>query len=211
MEVERARWSNLFKRLEKKITQWPDESQFEFLAQALWPHYTYGKNAVYQSGHHGNAILSKYPFISRENIKLTNFTRASRSMLHASTDAPGTLLHLLCIHLGLFKTERREQAQALVERVQETIPSDAPLLMAGDFNDWRKDLDDLIESQLSISEAHKVATGSYAKTFPALKPTLPIDRIYFRGMTLEEVKCLDTMPWRLLSDHLPLYARFSID
>ena len=45
-----------------KMIDWPNESQFEYMADRLWPHYAYGKNAIYNAGHHGNAILSKYPF-----------------------------------------------------------------------------------------------------------------------------------------------------
>ena len=33
--------------------------QFEYLADEVWPHHAYGRNAIYQKGHHGNAILSK--------------------------------------------------------------------------------------------------------------------------------------------------------
>ena len=32
--------------------------QHEFLAQEGWLHHAYGKNSVYGSGHHGNAILN---------------------------------------------------------------------------------------------------------------------------------------------------------
>src|SRR5688572_14315277 len=35
--------------------------QFEFLADEVWDHYAYGKNAIYPGGDHGNAILSHYP------------------------------------------------------------------------------------------------------------------------------------------------------
>jgi endonuclease/exonuclease/phosphatase family metal-dependent hydrolase len=34
------------------------DTQFEFLADELWPHYSYAHNAVYDHGHHGNLILS---------------------------------------------------------------------------------------------------------------------------------------------------------
>src|SRR5690348_17238860 len=51
-----------------RIKKWPELTQFEFLAEAFWPHHAYGKNAIYKSGHHGNAILSKYPVIAWENI-----------------------------------------------------------------------------------------------------------------------------------------------
>ena len=49
-------------RQRKRISAWPDSNQMEFLADSVWEHYAYGKNAIYQHGHHGNAILSEIPF-----------------------------------------------------------------------------------------------------------------------------------------------------
>ena len=45
----------------KRVNSWPEQSQFEYLAHELWPHFAYGKNAVYTDGHHGNAILESIP------------------------------------------------------------------------------------------------------------------------------------------------------
>ena len=58
-------------------------SQFEFLADQIWPHFAYGKNAVYSSGHHGNAILSKHPFLAYENINISTNPLERRGLLHA--------------------------------------------------------------------------------------------------------------------------------
>jgi len=41
--------------------------QYEFLADSIWSDFAYGQNAVRSDGHHGNAILSKYPIASWEN------------------------------------------------------------------------------------------------------------------------------------------------
>ena len=30
---------------ENQISSWPDVSQFEYLADSIWPHFAYGKNA----------------------------------------------------------------------------------------------------------------------------------------------------------------------
>jgi len=45
------------KHNEKKIADWPALSQYEFIAEKVWPYYVYGKNAVYAAGNHGNAYL----------------------------------------------------------------------------------------------------------------------------------------------------------
>ena len=90
-------------QLAKKHADWPDCSHSDFLAQDAWPHVAYGKNAVYSVGHHGNAILSKYAIHSWENINVSPFIWASRSLLHGEIKLPqlNTNLHIICIHLGL--------------------------------------------------------------------------------------------------------------
>jgi len=198
------------RRREKRIDSWPDSPQFEYIAENIWPHYVYGKNAVYQSGHHGNAILSKYPFERFENINLSNINRASRGILHTQLIIDNQTIHLLCVHLGLFKAERAEQCKALMQRIKDVVPQDEPLLMAGDFNDWRTVISKPLADDLGVEEAFVTIEGQHARSFPAIRPALCVDRVYFRGMQVQEVACLHGKPWRMLSDHLPLYARFEL-
>lgn len=199
------------RRREKRIESWPDTPQFEYLAEEIWPHFIYAKNAVYQAGHHGNAILSKYPIERFENINLSSINRASRGILHCQIkihSEPQTTLHLLCVHLGLFKAERATQCRAVMQRISEAVPENEPLIMAGDFNDWRHHLSIPLAEELGIEEAFFSIKGKHARSFPAIRPALCVDRIYFRGMRVTEVQCLQGKPWRMLSDHVPLLARF---
>lgn len=200
------------RRQEKRIRDWPDETQLEYLAAQIWPHTAYGKNAIYDAGHHGNAVLSKYPFITWENINVAMNTRASRSVLHGSIRLPpcDVDIHLMCIHFGLFKTEREFQIDALCDRIAEHVPPNEPLIIAGDFNDWRHAATEYLESHMGLTEVFKFLEGDYAKTFPAIKPTLQTDRIYFRNLSLVTGQCLQQRPWRTLSDHLPLIAGFTL-
>ena len=198
------------KKREKRIEAWPDAPQFEYIAENIWPHYVYAKNAVYQSGHHGNAVLSKYPFTQFENINLSTINRASRGILHTQLQLGTTNLHLLCVHLGLFKAERAMQCKALIARINDVVPFNEPLIMAGDFNDWRTIISKKLAYDLNIEEAFVMVKGKHARSFPAIRPSLCVDRVYFRGMKVEEVACLQGKPWRMLSDHLPLFARFQL-
>jgi endonuclease/exonuclease/phosphatase family metal-dependent hydrolase len=202
-------------RREKRIVAWPDLPQFEYMAGKEWPYFLYAKNAIYKSGHHGNAILSKYPFEKFSNINLSLHKHASRSILHGEVTLTGeegkqTTLHLLCVHLGLFYKERLFQCETIIERIREVIPEQEPLLMAGDFNDWRNELSQLLAEQLGLQEAFFSLQGECAKSFPAIKPTICIDRIYFRGLEVKNGLCLKGKPWSGLSDHLPLWAEFSV-
>lgn len=49
------------------IENWPDTTHYEFLADTMWSDFAYGRNAVYPEGHHGNAVLSRYPIEHYEN------------------------------------------------------------------------------------------------------------------------------------------------
>lgn len=197
---------------ESTIHNWPKQTQCEFLATHLWPHVAYGKNAIYDIGHHGNAILSKFPFTSWENIDVSLQARASRSLLHGVLQLPNnpTPIHVICIHLGLFKTERAKQLKQLCDRIESHVPPNEPLIIAGDFNDWRRQAKHYLETHLSLREAFKELTGKHARSFPVWRPTLQVDRIYFRHVTILQCQRFNELPWRRLSDHAPLYAEFHI-
>lgn len=196
----------------KKVEDWPIEPQFEYLAEELWPHFAYGKNAVYSSGHHGNAILSKYPFTFFENIDVSTNRLEKRGLLHGKIEIPGIPrpLHAICVHLGLFETERMQQVLKLCHRIEGHVPHGEPLIIAGDFNDWRGRISHSLESKLDVKEAFRCLNGDHARTFPSWLPTLRLDRIYFRGLNLEGAQCLNEKPWNELSDHAALVAEMII-
>jgi len=191
---------------------WPDESQFEFLADQIWPHHAYGKNAIYKSGHHGNAILSKYPFVTWDNINVSYMKTASRSLLHGVIQLPEQLkpIHVICVHLGLLGAERQRQLIKLVKRIDQHVPHSEPLIIAGDFNDWRGKSENYLCHELGMVEVFKSHLGSHARTFPAWLPMLAMDRIYCRGLHISHRQRLQDKPWRGLSDHLPLMAEVQI-
>jgi len=198
---------------EKRINNWPSSTQFEFLADQIWQHHAYGKNAIYQKGHHGNAILSKYPFVRWENLNVSSLRRASRSILHGVIDVPCMRknVHVVCIHLDFVARERQRQLQILNSRLKEHIPADEPLILAGDFNDWGEKVDEQLAADLELSETFKYLHGHHARTFPSWMPLMPVDRIYYRGLHLLECTCYKGRPWYRLSDHTPLYASFELN
>jgi len=194
-------------RHEKAIQDWPAQNQFEFLADSVWSHYAYGKNAIYQHGHHGNAILSELPFTESNNIDVSLMRFSQRGILHGVLE---NNVHLLCIHLGLFEKERKFQVEKLLEYIHATIPSSAALIMAGDFNDWRASSHKQLLSSLGLTEAHEAIHQRMAKTFPAMLPCLPMDRIYSRGFKVSTIKVMTHPHWRVLSDHCALIAELEI-
>jgi endonuclease/exonuclease/phosphatase family metal-dependent hydrolase len=190
-----------------KHPNWIPGAQFEFLADEIWPHFAYGKNAIYQHGHHGNAILCKLPFSYWQNTDVSRFKYSRRGILHGIV---GEHLHVFCMHLGLLGFERRYQLQALIDAVEQQVPADAPLIIAGDFNDWKCTVDKKLYKRLGVKEAFREMRGQPARTFPAAMPLLQLDRIYYRGLNVVDVSRLVDDHWQNLSDHCALYAEFAL-
>ncbi len=184
----------------KRIENWPGP-QFEYLADEVWPHYAYGKNAIYDAGHHGNSILSKYPILAFENIDISNNRFERRSILHATIEWSGSPLHLLCVHLDLTADGRRRQVGRIAERIHSHISDGERLILAGDFNDWRRQVTPIFREQLDLKEVFLERHGRYAKSFPAMFPLLTLDRVYVRGFEPIEAHCHSDPPWSSLSDH----------
>lgn len=179
--------------------------QYEFLADQVWSQHAYGRNAVSTGGHHGNALLSKYPIAAWENIDLSVGSSEPRGMLHCVLDVPQSPrpLHAVCVHLALRESHRRRQVERLLQRVSDAIPRDAPLVVAGDFNDWRERAHAAMMRDRSLEEVHASAYGRPARTFPARLPLLRLDRIYVRNMRHRPTQ-MPRRPWAALSDHVPL-------
>lgn len=192
-----------------RFQTWPSNPQHEFLAGDIWRDAAYGKNAVYDHGHHGNAILSRYPILSWENVDISSHVFESRGLLHCELEMPGLNqpLHAICLHLALNEAGRRRQIHQLSERIRRMVPDDAPLIIAGDFNDWRQRTGAYLAEELGLQEVFETAHGRPAKSFPAALPLFSLDRIYVRGFGVTEAHVLHGPKWRRLSDHAALTAQ----
>lgn len=189
----------------------PDASQFEYLADKMWSYYAYGKNAVYTEGHHGNAILSRYPIRKWENhdLSLSRFER--RGLLHATIedpDDPGPV-HLFCMHLNLLERDRAVQIGRVIAHLKNVLSTEDPVILAGDFNDWRENASEMLRAQLHLKEVFRDSPlKQHARTFPSFLPLLKLDRIYYRNFACLGAKALRGGVWAKLSDHLPLFSEF---
>jgi endonuclease/exonuclease/phosphatase family metal-dependent hydrolase len=187
----------------KRFQDWPSIPQYEFLADSMWPQFAYGRNAVYPDGHHGNALLSKFPIVRHDNLDVTVKGNEQRGLLHCQLDVPGHAeVHAICVHLGLREAHRRKQVGLLLDLLT-TLPPEAPVIVAGDFNDWSLRADAQLAQQ-SLVEVFRETYGAPAKSFPARLPLLRLDRIYVRNAIGHAPFVLSTRPWSHLSDHAPL-------
>ena len=196
----------------KRIANWPAMSQYEFLADSIWPNVAYGRNVVYPEGDHGNALLSKFPILRHDNHDVSMHGDEKRGILHAVLAVPPqeTEVHVCCVHFGLTEAHRREQLQLLCKVIEQQVPLGAPLIVAGDFNDWRLRVHAFLAARLQWSEVFAQADGVTARTFPARMPMLRLDRIYVRNAQAHAPVVLPRRPWSHLSDHAPLAAEIEL-
>ena len=211
----------------KHAALWPEQAQHQFLAGES--HYAaYGMNAVYDHGHHGNALLSRFPLVSATNQDVSDHAFEARGILHCVVKTTVCEVHCYVIHLGLFSGSRKRQTEALIEAVSTSSPAHAPLIIAGDFNDWTNQLSDTLRERLGVTEVFDEhmptrGFGSYlrmlsgrgpknkpARTFPAALPWLRLDRIYVRGFKVDAAQVLCGPLWAKLSDHAPIVASLEI-
>ena len=199
---ENSRWSGSFDHL-------------AFLAEHTGlTHFVHGVNnrLTHFGGHlhlnYGNAILSRFPILASHNQDVTHLRFERRGMLHCVIEAPGLAkpLHCVCVHLSLFGRSRRHQIDALASRLESIVPADSPMLIAGDFNDWRNRAHDLLAERMGLTEVFSGRVARPPKSFPSALPLLRLDRIYARGFTIERTEVHCGMPWSRISDHAALSA-----
>jgi len=112
-------------------------------------------------------------------------------------------VHAVCVHLGLREAHRQSQVRLLLDLL-DSLPPSAPVIIAGDFNDWR------LKADAMLSPHVVEAFGSPARSFPARLPLLRLDRIYLRNAKASKAQVLSKYPWSHLSDHAPLAAEIDL-
>ena len=193
----------------------PHGAQYEFLADSLWPEHAYGRNSVAEGQDHGNAVLSRLPVARSRNHDVSVPGAEPRGLLHCVLQRPGGTvqapaeLHVMCVHHGLREAHRRHQLARLCETVLRDVPADAPLVVAGDFNDWRQHADAQLAA-CGLREVFRDTLGQHARSFPARWPLLRLDRIYVRGVLAARPLPMPRWPWSHLSDHAPLAVEIDL-
>ena len=119
----------------QRVANFPQVPHYEFLADTIWSQYAYGRNAGYDSGDNGNALLSKFRITHYENHDISSRGPERRGMLHCGLQPPGHHLpvHAVCVPLGLQASLRQQQLQRVCDLINR-FPPDEPVLLPGDFN-----------------------------------------------------------------------------
>ncbi len=186
---------------------WPAQGQAEFLAPEGYD-VAYRSNAVTRHGEHGNALLSRWPLGDVGHHDVSDHRFEQRGLLYVPVQWHGRTLHAVVAHLGLMHASRMRQVQRLADFIAAEVPANAPLIVAGDFNDWGERLD---APMREIGLARAIGEGQPAarrSTFPSRVPVFALDRIYTRVLACRSTFVPRGTSWARMSDHLPLVAEF---
>lgn len=199
--LQEVRWAN--RREQRRFVRWPEQPQADFLAPEGYEP-VYRTNAVTRHGEHGNALLSRWPVLSHQHQDMSDHRFEQRGLLHSEVELAGRRVHVLVVHLGLIPGSRERQVEQLKAHIQREVPADAPVIVAGDFNDWGRRLTQL----LSLAGLHEFS-GPRTPTYPSRLPLTQLDHVYARGLRPLSVMVPQGQVWRRMSDHLPLVAEFA--
>ena len=183
-------------------------AQSEMIAGGLDMARVYGPNAIYSRGHHGNATMTPHEILDSSNHDLSTNPIERRGVLHAEVAVNGRSVHVFNTHLGLNRGQRRKQVERIAAFIAETCRLDEAVILAGDFNDWTGRLDPYVRALTGFESAILDMKRNHRRSWPSPRPVFALDRIYYRGLELEDVHIHRDPPWDKLSDHLPMEATF---
>jgi endonuclease/exonuclease/phosphatase family metal-dependent hydrolase len=157
-----------------------------------------------EQGYRGNLLLVRRDAVIRRGpFGLRLGGAQPRGAIMAELDLGSGSFRVLCAHLSLGAARRREQARRLLAAALE--PPGLPALVLGDLNERRVD-----GAALAVL-APAFGLPPAAPTFPALRPTLSLDRILGHPAGLVPAVAVHGTPLaRRASDHLPLTARVTL-
>jgi endonuclease/exonuclease/phosphatase family metal-dependent hydrolase len=156
-------------------------------------------------GWHGNAILVKTGIAIERHQPLHLPTLEPRGAVLADLAVPGEgRLRVVGMHLDLSGLWRRKQARAILDDLHGQ-PGALPTLLAGDLNEWTRGgcLRDFGAHHRPLPLGH---------SFPARRPIGRLDRMFVsEGITIEECGVHASALARTASDHLPVWARITLE
>ena len=192
----------LHRREERYFTRWPELPQAEFLCPEGYA-AVYQTNATTRHGEHGNAMLSRWPVVSQGHEDMSDHRFEQRGLLHAQVQVGRRDVHVIVLHLGLIAGSRSRQVEQLARFIDREVPRTAPLIVAGDLNDWGGKLRPAMK-QIGLTDF----LDGNAHTYPSRLPLTQLDSVYGRGLKPQGLEVPRGRVWGQMSDHLPLIASF---
>ncbi len=114
----------------------------------------------------------------------------------------GSHIEIIGVHLALAASTRNKQLSTLAKRVAD---ADHPVLIAGDFNMWRRGAD---LTKIFGSDSQMIMPGN---SFHAARPTAALDRFILKGSIQHVASHVHSSALAArASDHLPIVIDVSL-
>ncbi|MGB6231804.1 MAG: endonuclease/exonuclease/phosphatase family protein [Litorimonas sp.] len=165
------------------------------------PHHVFQENrAIRAISRHGNAILSRVPIKTCEDLKLPGRIGGRGALVVELDVEPATVV--ACVHLSLGPEDQTEQLEFLADHLNLPRYGRARTIVCGDLN-CPAQSNPL--SRFKEMTGLRTLTSAPHKTYPSWQPRLGLDHILTddgatdHGITVEDAN---------FSDHLPVSAEF---
>ncbi len=173
--------------------------QLRFLAEATGLESVWGPVLYGPRGQYGNGLLTRHEVLAVRGIDLSVPRHQRRGALDIDLGVHGTRVRVIAAHLGLGLNERQTQVRRLLQAL--TGHDGAPLILLGDFNEWRPP-----SRPLRRLHRHFGRTPGL-RSFPSNFPLFALDRIWVQPRSALVALEVHTSRWaRRASDHLPVRA-----
>ncbi len=116
--------------VDKRFIRTLFRDQVKELAQKLNMYYCFGETFNILGAEYGNAVLSKFPITSVNNLQLDS-TGEPRGIISAAVDVNGKVINFLVTHLSLSKNLRNVQIQQ-IKRYLDLLEDE--VILVGDLN-----------------------------------------------------------------------------
>lgn len=175
------------------------------LAEHLGFHLAFVVTRLHKRGELGNAVLSRWPLAGALAIDLSFGRLERRAALAVRVSDGERHLQVAATHLALVDRTRARQVATLLGHPQL---ADGPTVLVGDMNAWRptkasRALDD------HFTARHHNA--DWPASFPVVRPVLALDRLYARGVRVDDMHAHVSEAARRGSDHLPIVAHLTME
>jgi endonuclease/exonuclease/phosphatase family metal-dependent hydrolase len=180
----------------------PDADTFALLARECGYFAVAGPNITRERCPFGNLLLSRWPLDEYRLLDISVSPFEPRGAIDALPALDQGRLRVIVTHLGLRRSERRQQLSQLREALED---DPVPVVILGDFNAPTRR--ELVKAGLGGHPRFRLAPRS----FPSNVPLVALDRVWARpDSLLRKTRAHRSELSRVASDHLPIIASLSI-
>lgn len=180
-------------------------NQAEELGRLTNRYFFFVKGIDYQGGEYGIGILSKFPILHTDSLRLpmVEGIGGEPRVLAMVTVAPskGKEITFACTHLDLKAENRGLQAQAIITKLSSLK---IPVILCGDFN--AKPDSEVIHAFDKHFKRSSIPNGF---TIPQINPNREIDFVMFSPENKFKVYKHQVIEEPYASDHLPVFVELT--